>query len=58
MSNIHKTGVVSTIEFIEPDGITNQFSGNATSSYTPGTGTNSCMNMEKWMIPNGAVARD
>ena len=23
MSNIHKTGIVYTIEFIEPDGITN-----------------------------------
>lgn len=58
MSRIEKTGVVSASEFIEPDGVDNQFTGNATSSYTPSTGTNSCMNMGKWMVPEGAVAGD
>ena len=58
MSNIWKAGLVHTSEFIEPDGIENQFIGNAIASYTPGTGTNSCMNMGRWMIPEGIAAGD
>ena len=58
MPKIEKTGVISASEFIEPDGVDNQFTGNTTSSYTPSTGTNSCMNMGKWMVPDGAVAGD
>ena len=58
MSQIYKTGVVTSKEFIEPSGITNQFSGNATASYTPANANNSCMNMGKWMMPDGSAVGD
>ena len=45
-------------EFVESSAVKNQFIGNTSSYYTPSTGTNSCMNMGKWMIPEGAVAGD
>ena len=47
MSNITKQGIVYSGEFIESSAVENQFIGNASSSYTPSTGTNSCMNMGK-----------
>lgn len=58
MSNIYKLGIVTTEKFIEPGGVTNQFIGNSSYSYTPGTGTNSCLSTGKWMVPEGTSAGD
>lgn len=58
MSQIHKTGIITTKEFVEPDGVTNQFIGDSTKTFTPSTANNSTTGFGKWMIPDGAVAGD
>ena len=57
MSQIYKTGVVSASTFIEPSSVTNEMIGTS-GTYTPTTGTNSCMNMGRWMVPDGTVGGD
>ena len=53
-----KTGVISTSDIYESDGMNTYTYANTPISFTPNTGTNSCSGQYTWYTPDGAVTGD